>query len=134
MRLISAAAVALTRIERKSLGNYVDVAWQKAGRELVRKTKAERRQKRRLISRKFRFVLIGSDEAPLQLDCENAITRKHQSQKHRPSGRRDMQKRPLHTVASLCQRDEKHLASHLAKKKSKYAACKEQDAASDTSL
>ena len=40
----------------KSLGNYVDIAWKKAGRELVRK------QKQRLISRKARCVNIGSEK------------------------------------------------------------------------
>lgn len=69
---------------------------------------------------------------PLELGCDNAITRKYQSQKDRPSTRPDMKKKPARTVASLCLRDERQLASHLAKKKRKYKAWQPDD--SDISL
>ena len=43
-----------------------------------------------------------------------------------------MKKKPARTVASLCLRDERQLASHLAKKKRKYKAWQPDD--SDISL
>ena len=74
-------------------------------------------------------------QPPLELDASNRITRKHQSQKHRPSVRRDSGKVPEKTRAALKERDEKRAMQRKARPKNKYSSSKAQhDAGSDVSL
>ena len=61
-------------------------------------------------------------QPPLELDASNRITRKHQSQKHRPSVRRDSGKVPEKTLAALKERDEKRAMQRKARPKNKYSS------------
>ena len=71
----------------------------------------------------------------LELGEDNAITRKWQSQKHRPSSHRNMQALPARSLAVLQRRDENRLNKALQKRKQKYKASKkERDNQSDVSL
>ena len=72
---------------------------------------------------------------PLELGCDNSITRKYLYQKNRPSTKRDMQKLSRPTETSLSQRDERHLRSHLQRLRAKREATRKALAEdSDVSL
>ena len=71
----------------------------------------------------------------LELGEDNAITRKWQSQKHRPSSHRNMQALPARSLAVLQRRDENRSQKKLQKRKQKYKASKkERNNQSDVSL